>query len=115
MTRASHQRLARRAERHAFRMPPPGMLSEQVDLEPYGLVLGLIHPEDLPLLIGVWTAERFTQLLPEQATAWADELVAAGQAVPLAPVIEAIRRLVKRASDIAGEVIMRQLEVAGSA
>lgn len=105
MTRASPSRIARRAE---FTMPPPGMLSEQIDLEPYGLVLGLIHPEGSPMLVAVWTGQGFKRLMLDQASAWADELIAAGQAVPLAPVIEAIRKLVRRAGDIISETIMRQ-------
>lgn len=109
MTRSSVQRIARRAAKFdppAFRLPPAGMMSEQVDLEPYRLCLGLVHPEGLPLMVAVWNGERLTRLLPEQATKWADELVAAGQAVPLAPVIEALRKLVKRATEIAMASLM---------
>jgi hypothetical protein len=118
MTRASHQRIAKRAAKFDppdFTMPPPGMLSEQVDLEAYGLVLGLVHPDDGPLMVAVWDGERLRRLLPEQASTWADELVAAGQAVPLAPVIEAIRTLVKRVGEIVTASIMRQMEVEGQA
>lgn len=115
MTRSSTARIARRAEAHEFRMPPPGMLSEQVDLVGYGLVLGLVHPEGAPLMVAVWDGQGLRRLLPEQATQWADELISAGQAVPLAPVIEALRKLVKRIGDIVTETIMRQMETAGSA
>jgi hypothetical protein len=111
MTKSSVSRIAKRAakfEPPPFRMPPEGMLSEQVDLVPYGLVLGLIHPEGAPILIAVWNGEGFRYLLPDQATQWADDLVAAGQAVPLAPVIEAIRTLVKRVGEIVTEAILRR-------
>jgi hypothetical protein len=110
MTRASYNRIARRAEAHEFRMPPAGMLSEQVDLQAYELVLGLIHPEGSPLLVAAWNGKGLTRLLPEQASKWADELIAAGHAVPLAPVIEAIRKLVNRAGEIAVKAVMRQAE-----
>lgn len=106
MTRASHQRIAKRAAK--FVPPPAGMLSEQVDLDAYGLTLGLVHPEGSPLMIAVWNGQRLQRLLPEQATVWADELVAAGQAVPLAPVISALRGLVKRVGEIVTASIMRQ-------
>lgn len=115
MTRASAQRIARRAETFGFQMPPAGMLSEQIDLEAYELVLGLIHPDDSPLMVAVWDGERMRRLLPEHASTWADELIAEGQAVPLAPVIEAIRTLVRRVGDIVTDVIMRQMEVEGRA
>jgi hypothetical protein len=112
MTRASYQRIAARAAKHEFRMPPPGMLSEQIDLsDPFGLVLGLIHPEGLPMLVVAWDGENFRRLLPDQASTWADELVAAGQAVPLAPVIEAIRKQVKRVGEIVSAAIMREATV----
>ncbi len=107
MTRASHARIARRAEAHEFRMPPAGMLSEQTDLEAYELVLGLVHPDGAPLMVAVWDGQGLRRLLPEQASAWADELVAAGQAVPLAPVIAAIREKVKRVGEIVTASIMR--------
>lgn len=102
--------IARRAAKFdppPFRLPPPGMLSEQVDLEAYGLSLGLIHPDDCPLLVAVWNGEGLTRLLPEQASQWADELVSAGQAAPLAPVIEAIRAKVKRVGEIVTASIMQ--------
>lgn len=108
MTRASHQRIAKRAERHEFRLPPAGMLSEQVDLPAFELALGLIHPEGAPLMVAAWNGKGLTRLLPEQASQWADELVAAGQAVPLAPVIDAIRKLVNRAGEIAVASVMRE-------
>lgn len=110
MTRASYQRIARRAEARepkGFRRPPAGMLSEQIDLDGYGLTLGLLHPDDCPLMVAAWNGERVTLLLPEQATQWADELIAAGQAVPLTPVIEAIRKLVRRIGDIVTASIMQ--------
>ena len=113
MTRSSAQRVAKRAAKFdpppPFAMPPAGMLSEQVDLEPYGLAIGLVHPEGAPLMVAVWNGERLTRLLPEQASRWADELIAAGHAVDLAPVIEAIRAKVKRIGDLVGEAIMREL------
>lgn len=109
MTRSSHQRIARRAAPPAFAMPPEGMLSQQVDLSAYGLTLGLIHPEGAPLMVAAWNGEGLRRLLPEQATQWADELVAAGQAVALAPVIEAVRALVRKVGDIAAASIMRDL------
>lgn len=112
MTRASRQRIAKRTTPPPFRLPPAGMMSEQVDLEPYGLCLGLVHPEGAPLMVAVWNGERLSRLLPEQASQWADELIAAGQAAPLAPVIEAIRKLVKRAEDIAMASLMRTEGVA---
>lgn len=105
MTRASHGRIARRA--HEFKLPPAGMLSEQVDLPAYELALGLIHPEGAPLMVAVWDGHGIRRLLPEQASAWADELVAAGQAVPLAPVIEAIRTKVRRVGEIVTASIMQ--------
>lgn len=113
MTRASAQRTAKRAARFdppPFVRPPEGMLSERIDLDEFGLTLGLIHPEGSPMLIVAWNGERFTKMLPDQASAWADELIAAGQAVPLAPVIEAVRRLVKRVGEIVSAAIMRSLE-----
>lgn len=91
-------------------MPPAGMLSEQVDLQAYELVLGLIHPEGSPILVAAWNGNGLKRLLPEQAAAWADELVAEGLAVPLAPVIETIRKLVNRAGEIAVASVMRQME-----
>lgn len=115
MTRASHARIARRAEAHEFRLPPAGMMSEQVDLPAYELVLGLVHPEGSPLMVAVWNGQRLRRLLPEEASVWADELIAAGQAVPLRPVIEAIRAKVKRVGEIVTASIMRQMETAGSA
>lgn len=107
MTRASHARIARRAEAHEFPMPPAGMLSEQADLQAYELVLGLVHPEGSPLMVAVWDGETMRRLLPEQASAWADALVADGQAVPLAPVIEAIRMKVRRVGEIVTASIMQ--------
>jgi hypothetical protein len=107
MTRASAARIVARAAAHEFRGPPPGMLSEQVDLEPYGLALGLIHPDDCPLMIAVWDGRGLRRLLPEQASQWADELVAAGQAVALAPVIEAIRKLARRVGEIVTAAVMQ--------
>lgn len=116
LTRASHARIAARAAKHEFIRPPAGMLSEEVDLgEPFGLVLGLIHPEGSPMLVVAWNGQRLTRMLPEEASAWADDLIAAGQAVPLAPVIAAIRKLVKRVGDIVSETIMRQLDCEGRA
>lgn len=111
MTRASHQRIAKRAAAHEapppFVMPPAGMMSEQVDLAGYGLCVGLVHPEGSPLMVAVWNGQRMSRLLPEQATQWADELIAAGQAVTLAPVIEVIRAKVKRIGEIVTASIMR--------
>jgi hypothetical protein len=118
LTRASHQRIAKRAAKFdppAFVPPPPGMLSEQVDLDAYGLTLGLVHPEGYPLMVAVWDGQGLRKLLPEQASLWADELVKAGEAVTLAPVIEALRRLVKRIGEIVSASIMRQMGVAGTA
>jgi hypothetical protein len=111
MTRSSVSRIGKRAAKFdppPFRRPPEGMLSDQIDLVPYGLALGLIHPEGSPILIAVWNGEGYRYLLPDQATQWADDLVAAGQAVPLAPVIEAIRTLVKRVGEIVTAAILRQ-------
>lgn len=93
-------------------MPPPGMLSEQIDLQPFGLVLGLIHPEGSPLLVCAWNGEGLKRMVPDEASTWADELVASGHAVPLAPVIGAIRKLVRRAGEIVTASIM---QTAGSA
>lgn len=113
MTRASYERIARRANGHealpplAHKRPVDGMLSEQVDLDAYGLTLGLVHPEGAPLMVAVWDGKGLRKLLPEQATQWADELVAAGQAVPLAPVISALRHLTKRIGEIITASIMR--------
>lgn len=111
MTRSSAQRIARRTDcpvvTPTFAMPPAGMLSEQVDLQVYGLVLGLVHPEGSPLMVAVWDGHRMRRLLPEQASKWADELIAEGQAVPLAPVIEAIRAKVRRVGEIVTASIMR--------
>lgn len=110
MTRASYERIARRAEAHeakAFAPPPAGMLSEQIDLDAYELTLGLIHPDDSPLMVAVWDGERLRRLMPEHASAWADELIAAGQAVPLAPVIEGVRKLVRRVGEIITASIMQ--------
>jgi len=114
MTKASVSRIAKRAAKFdppPFVMPPERMLSEQIDLQPYGLVLGLVHPEGSPMLVVAWNGERFTKLLPEQASQWADELVSAGEAVSLAPVIAAIRKLVKRVGEIVSEAIMREASV----
>lgn len=111
MTRASEARVARRVA-PAFAMPPAGMLSEQVDLEAYELVLGLVHPEGSPLMVAVWDGKGLRRLLPEQASQWADELVASGHAVTLAPVIQALRALVKRIGEIITASIM---QTAGSA
>jgi hypothetical protein len=111
MTRASHARIAARAAKFDppdFVMPPVGMISEQIDLVPYRLVLGLVHPEAAPICVAVWNGERWSMLLPEQASQWADELVAAGQMVALAPVIDALRKLVRRVGEIVTEAIMRQ-------
>lgn len=118
MTRASVQRLAARAAKFdelSFRKLPEGMLSEAVDLEAYELTLGLVHPEGSPLMVAVWDGKNLRRLLPEQAAKWADELVAAGQAVPLAPVIEAIRSLVRKVGEIVTASIMRDLKVGGCA
>lgn len=106
MTRASPARIAARAakfDRPVFAMPPAGMLSEQVDLEPFGLVLGLIHPEGSPILICAWDGQRMRRLLPDQAAKWADEIALTPG---LGPVLEAIRKLVKRAGDIAVASLM---------
>lgn len=115
MTRASSQRIAKRAAAHeapAFVMPPPGMLSEQTDLsDPFGLVLGLIHPEGSPMMVVAWDGERWRKLLPEQASQWADELTAAGHGEALAPVIEAIRALVRKVGEIVSAAIMREATV----
>lgn len=113
MTRASHARIATRAAKHEFRPPPEGMLSERIDLDAFHLTLGLVHPEGAPMMIAVWNGERMQYLLPEQAMAWADELVKAGQAVQLAPVVEAIRKLVKRVGEIVSATVMRQFAEAG--
>jgi hypothetical protein len=118
MTRSSTQRIAKRAAKFdppVFRFPPPGALSEPIELEAYGLVLGLQHPDDCPLMVVAWNGQGFKRMLPEEASALADSLVADGQAVPLAPVIGALRKLVKRVGDIVSESIMRQMEVEGCA
>lgn len=110
MTRASYQRIAKRAAKFdppPFRMPPAGMLSEQIDLQDLGLVLGLVHPEGSPLMIAAWDGQRMRRLLPEQASQWADELVAEGHALSLAPVIESIRKLVRRVGEIVTASIMQ--------
>lgn len=122
MTKSSAARIAARAVRcdepivlhgqrvpvvdQAFRLPVDGQLSERIDLIPYELVLGLIHPEGSPILVAVWNGHGFKMLLPEEASRWADELIAAGQAVPLAPVIAAIRKLVRRVGEIVTASIM---------
>lgn len=109
MTRASHTRIAARAAKFdptEFQPAPPGMFSERIDLDAYELTLGLIHPEGSPILIVAWDGHGFTRLLPEQATAWADQLVAAGQLVALAPVIESIRKLVRGVGEIVTASIM---------
>lgn len=111
MTRASASRIAQRAakfDQPPFRAAPAGMLSEQIDLEPFGLALGLVHPDECPLMIAVWNGQEFKMLLPDQAAQWADELVTAGQAVPLAPVIDALRKLVRRVGEIVTASIMRE-------
>jgi len=123
MTRASYQRIARKAAAHEpqpFAMPPVGMMSEQVDLsDPFGVVLGLVHPEGSPLLVVAWDGERFRRMLPEQAADWADQLVAAGYARELEPVISAIRALVRKVGEIIAASIMRRslagMEVEGRA
>lgn len=106
MTQASPARIAARAAKFdppVFAMPPAGMLSEQVDLIDFGLVLGLIHPEGSPILIAAWDGQRFRRLLPEQAAKWADEITLTPG---LGPVITALRALVKRAGDIAVASLM---------
>ena len=118
MTRSSTQRIAMRASKFdppVFTLPPLGLMSEQVDLPAYELSLGLIQPEGSPILIAVWSPAGLSKLMPEQASQWADELIAAGQAVPCAPVIEAIRKLVRRAGEIAVEAVMRSLGCEGRA
>lgn len=113
MTQASAARTERRLngqhtappiEGRAFPMPPQGMMSEQVNLIDFGLVLGLVHPEGSPILIVVWDGERFRRLLPDQANTWATEIALTPG---LGPVLEAIRKLVKRAGDIAVASLMR--------
>ena len=91
------------------------MIAEQIDLPAFELVLGIVHPEDSPMLIVAWNGKGFQRMLPEQASQWADDLVASGHAVQLAPVIEAIRKLVRRVGDIVSEAIVRKLEVEGQA
>lgn len=121
MTASSPARKERRVDGHNhFPLPPDGMLSERIDLIPYGLVLGLVHPEGSPMLVVAWDGEKFKRMLPEQASQWADDLIAAGHAVTLAPVIEAVRKLVRRVGEIITESIMRQsslseMEVEGHA
>lgn len=115
MTRASHQRIAARAARHeasVFAMPPPGMLSEQIDLVDYELVLGLIHPEGSPMLVMIWDGKRFRRLLPDQVERYAAELEAGGHAAEYAPVIAAMRKLVRRVGEIVSAAIMRRSELA---
>lgn len=113
MTHASPARVERRLNGHhaepviegtAFPMPPAGMLSEQINLIDYGLILGLIHPEGSPILIVAWDGERMRRLLPDQAAKWADEIALTPG---LGPVLTAIRGLVKRAGDIAVASLMR--------
>jgi hypothetical protein len=113
MTQASTARVERHLngqhlspiiEGKAFVMPPAGMLSEQVNLTDYGLVLGLIHPEGSPILICAWDGRAMTRLLPDAAARWADEIALTPG---LKPVIDAIRGLVKRAGDIAVASLMR--------
>lgn len=123
MTRASHQRIAKRIAKRAakfddppaFVKPPPGMLSEQVDLDDFRLVLGLIHPEGSPLMVAAWDGQNLRRLLPEQASRWADELAADANAEALAPAIEAIRAKVRRVGDIVSAAIMREHECEGRA
>lgn len=112
MTQASPARIDRRLNGHhaeppiegrAFPLPPAGMMSEQIDLPDYRLSLGLIHPEGSPILIVAWDGERFRRMLPDMAQQWLDEIVLTPG---LAPVIEAIRKLVKRAGDIAVASLM---------
>jgi hypothetical protein len=107
MTQASAFRVERRLngqhqeppiEGRAFAMPPEGMMLEQVNLIDFGLVLGLVHPEGSPILVVAWDGKQFRRLLPEQASNWADEIALTPG---LAPVITAIRALVKRAGDLA--------------
>jgi hypothetical protein len=115
MTRASHQRIAKRAASHEpqpFAMPPSGMLSEQIDLVEFNLVLGLIHPEGSPLLIVAWDGERFRRMLPEQASQLADDLIDAGYGEAMTPAIEAIRSLVRRVGEIVTAAIMRRESLA---
>lgn len=107
MTQASASRVERRLNGHhiepviegrAFPMPPAGMMSEAVNLIEFGLVLGLVHPEGSPIMVVAWDGTCFRRLLPDQASKWADEIALTPG---LGPVIEAIRKLVKRAGDIA--------------
>jgi len=115
MTRPSVSRIAKRAakfdpppEADAFVQPPSGMLSEQVDLIDYRLVMGLTHPEGSPILITVWDGERFRRFLPDQASRWADDLEATPQADELKPVIDALRMLVRRVGEVVTASIIRQ-------
>jgi hypothetical protein len=111
VTRSSVSRIAKRAEKFdppPFTMPTPGLLSEQIDLIDYRLVMGLTHPEGSPILVTVWDGERFRRFLPEQASEWADQLEATPQADELRPAIDALRLLVKRVGEIVTASIMRQ-------
>lgn len=101
MTKASASRKVRNAvkvDAPTFAMPPPGMMSEQVDLPEYHIVLGLLHPEDSPLLVCVWNGKELKKLLPEDAAHMANDLALTPG---LAPAVAAIRAMVKRAGDIA--------------
>lgn len=111
MTKSSAARIATRAAKFdppEFHQAQLGMLSERIDLDAYELTLGLIHPEGSPILIAVWDGQGLKRLLPEDASRWADELIAAGQMVALAPVIEAIRKLVRKVGEIVTASIMRE-------
>lgn len=90
-----------------FTAPPPGMLSEQIDLPSHEMTLGLMHPEE-GLRICVWDGLRLRHLTHDAAVKWAQELEAEKDAAMFAPVSRALRTLAAKVNGLETSTMFRR-------
>jgi len=89
----------------AYAPPPPGMLSEQIDLPEHGMALGLLHLAGAGLRVCVWDGGQMRHMSPARASRWSAELAEGPFGASFAPVSAALETLSNRA--VAIELVAR--------
>lgn len=91
---------------HAFTPPPPGQLSEQIDLPDHMLSLGIIHMDGAGLRVCVWDGHTMRHMAAARARRWAHELVDGEFGAAFQPVADGLRKLCDKVEEIEARVVI---------
>lgn len=93
-----------------FTPPPPGMLSEQIDLPDHQMSLGLMHIDGAGIRIMTWDGERMRHQSVAAARRFASDLAEGPYSAVYQPVIDAVEKLLERVDEISAKAAARRSE-----